>query len=112
MTELTVHAKADHAYSPADGVSRVFLTVKVRSEGQPVKDLGTKNFTVWRGMQSWPIDLAVPLSETNMPGIFSLTMKDELSESFKGQIAFIIRVKAGAGRSQLRGWGLADLVKL
>jgi len=113
MAELTLHAKADHAYEPADGVSRVFLTVKVRdAEGAPVKGLSTKDFAVWRGMQEWSIDLAVPLSEVKMPGIYSLTLKDKLSDDFKGQIAFIVRARKGSGRSQAKGWGLADLVKL
>ena len=112
MSELTLHAKADHAYEPADGVSRIFLTVKVRADDAPVKGLTTKDFAVWRGMQQWAIDLSVPLSEDKMPGIYSLTLKDKLSEDFKGQIAFIVRAKVGAGRSQRKGWCLADLVKL
>lgn len=112
MTELTLHAKADHAYAPADGVSRIFLTVMVRSDGKPLKGLAAKDFAVWRGMQSWPIDLAVPLSATNMPGIYSLTLNDKLGDSFKGQIAFIVRAKHGSGRTLRRGWCLADLVKL
>lgn len=113
MPELNLYAKADHAYEPADGVSRVFLTVKVRNaEGNPVKDLAGKDFAVWRGMQAWPIDLAVPLDASKMPGIYSLTLKDKLSEDFKGQIAFVVRAKTGTGRSQLNGWTLADLVRL
>ena len=112
MPELTLQAKADHAYEPADGVSRIFLTVKVRADGEPVKGLITKDFSVWRGMGEWAIELSVPLSEDKMPGIYSLTLKDKLSEGFKGQIAFVVRARHGSGRSQRKGWGLADLVKL
>lgn len=112
MSELTLHARADHAYEPADGVSRIFLTVKVRADDQPAKGLGTKDFAVWRGMQEWGIDLAVALSEEKMPGIYSLTLKDKLNDSFKGQIAFVVRARYGSGRAQRKGWCLADLVKL
>lgn len=113
MAELTLHAKADHAYEPSDGVSRVFLTVKVRlPDGKPVKGLGTKDFAVWRGMQSWDIELAVPLDETDMAGIYSLTMGDPLPSSFKGQIAFVVHARKTIGRTTAKGWGLADLVRL
>lgn len=113
MAELTLHAKADHAYEPADGVSRVCLTVKVRlPDGKPVKGLCTKDFAVWRGMQAWDVDLAVPLDETDMPGIYSLTMRDRLPSSFKGQIAFVVHAHKTIGRTPAKGWGLADLVKL
>ena len=113
MAELTLHAKADHAYEPADGVSRVFLTVKVRlPDGKPVKGLGTKDFAVWRGMQAWEVDLAVPLDETDMPGIYSLTMRDLLATGFKGQVAFVVHARKAIGRTVAKGWGLADLVKL
>jgi hypothetical protein len=112
MPELSLQARADHAYEPADGVSRIFLTVKVRADDEPVKGLATKDFAVWRGMQEWAIDVAVALSEEKMPGIYSLALKDKLGDGFKGQIAFVVRARSGTGRSQRKGWGLADLVKL
>lgn len=91
----------------------MFLTVKVRlPDGKPVKGLGTKDFAVWRGMQAWEVDLAVPLDDTDMPGIYSLTMRDLLATGFKGQVAFVVHARKAIGRTVAKGWGLADLVKL
>lgn len=112
MSELTLQAKADHAYQPSDGVSRIFLTVRVRADDEPVKSLGTKGLAVWRGCRNGTSNWRCPLSEQKMSGIYSPPLDDKLSDDLKSQIAFVVRAINGTGRSQRKGWGLAELVKL
>jgi len=112
MPNLNLLAKTSCTYNPADGVSNVFIFVKVTDESDtPVKGLLFKDVKVWRGMQNEELSFVAPQGETEMPGIYAIALKKTLG-ALKGQFVYTVRVKTGSGRQTAKGWTLTDLVKL
>ena len=112
MAKLNLLAKASCTYNPDDGISTIFLTVKVTDvNDEPVKGLATGNFNVWRGMGTEAISFVAPEGATDMPGIYVIALKKTLG-TLKGQVVYTIRAKSGSGKELVKGWTLADLVKL
>jgi len=112
MAHLTLLAKTSCTSNPSDGISRIFIFVRVTDEnGDAVTGLAQKNFDVWRGMGAEAISFVAAQGATNMPGIYAIALEKTLG-SLKGQFVYTVRAKSGSGKEQAKGWTLTDLVML